>query len=258
MPWRLVALDLDGTLLDSAYRLSMATAEKISSLSAKGMAFVFVTGRMHLSALAYQRKLGMEFPIISYNGALARSGDKTLFHDPLRRGALAIIAGKFSADRLMLLRDDRLFVRRFSPAVRRYIFRARVAYNYSSEALENLDSLTKVILIPGQDFESDLFYARETMGNYAHVTYSSPSFIEMMAPGVNKARALERVAAFLGIGMDETVAFGDGENDLEMIRAAGLGVAMGNAAQSLKECADDVCGTNNEDGVCRYLGRICG
>ena len=90
----------------------------------------------------------------------------------------------------------------------------------------------------------------------AHVTYSMPEgLIEVSAPGVTKRAGLEELAELVGAGAGDVVCFGDMPNDIEMIRWAGLGVAMGNAAPAVKDVADEVTATNDDDGVAKVLER---
>ena len=85
---------------------------------------------------------------------------------------------------------------------------------------------------------------------------SKPIYAEVLPQGVTKAEAIAEVAAATGFALDDTIAFGDGENDLSMVAAAGIGVAMGNAMPPVREAADLVVASNDEDGIAEGLHRL--
>jgi Cof subfamily protein (haloacid dehalogenase superfamily) len=88
----------------------------------------------------------------------------------------------------------------------------------------------------------------ETFGNSLYITSSNPIYVEVMNPEANKGRGLEILAEKIGVGMESVMALGDGNNDVEMVSLAGVGIAMGNGLEKIRSAADDVAPTNDEDG----------
>lgn len=92
--------------------------------------------------------------------------------------------------------------------------------------------------------------------SFCTATFSKPNYLEIIAPGVNKAKAVKELAHALGVGLSEVAAIGDGENDVEMLQAVGLGIAMGNACDAAKAVAGWLTGTNDEGGVAQAVRRL--
>ena len=125
----------------------------------------------------------------------------------------------------------------------------------SSEELKG-KSVTKILMIGDNSFfngyRNDFSRDKETS---AVLVQSEPTYLEILPAGVNKGTALERLEMILGIKKEEVICFGDNLNDLEMIRRAGIGVAMGNAGAEVKAAADCIAPDHNDDGVARVLAR---
>ncbi len=94
------------------------------------------------------------------------------------------------------------------------------------------------------------------MQSLSNAAFSKPNYLEIVPKGANKASALVHLVAILGLDLSQVAAIGDGYNDIEMIREAGLGIAMGNAPAAVKSAADWVTGTNNEAGVAQAVRRL--
>ncbi len=262
---RLFATDLDGTVLvedGRGARLTPRMASALKALQAKGVAVVLASGRMHESIAFIAGQVGLNGPIISYNGAMLRlpgegGWGEPVFHQPLDAG-LASELTALAEERGIALNyflDGRLFARKLpvwwdvyegrtsSPMVRVENFRAFEGR-----------SPTKLLMLDEPGKISALY--RELlprMRGRANMLITSSEYLEFMHPDVNKGRCLEALAARLGVGRGEIVAAGDGTNDLEMVRFAGLGIAVSNGRDALKEAADLVVGPPQEDGLARFI-----
>ena len=156
--------------------------------------------------------------------------------------------------------DDELFVERVTPEAERYVRIARVPLHPVGDLLDFLASPpTKLVVVSDEaTIDKAMRELRGKFGEALYITKSLPMFCEIAHPGVNKGTALAFLAGHLGIPREETVAIGDGLNDLEMIQWAGLGIAMGNAPQEVKAAAGWVTGPFQEDGAAGALERILG
>jgi HAD-superfamily hydrolase, subfamily IIB len=255
MSIKLIAIDLDDTLLDHSCAISPRACAAIRAAVAKGVTVTVATGRMYRSALPYARQLGLDVPLITYNGALIKSSlsEETLFHRPLDMAT----AGKL----LALFRDhgwyvqvylnDILYVRERNDNARYYESATGVdAVPVGNELWSPAVAPTKMLAIADPDRIPEIAAAVRTVGgDKVYTAGSKPRYLEMTDPAGNKGTALAFLAGRLGIDRAEVMAIGDSSNDLDMITYAGWGVAMGNASQAVKEAARAVTAANDADGV---------
>jgi Cof subfamily protein (haloacid dehalogenase superfamily) len=264
-PVRLVALDLDGTLVGDDLRLRPRTVAAVRGVVARGIHVALVTGRMTTSALPYARELGLGAPIIGLQGALVREMPapgsarlgRLLLHIPLAadvaREALAwcrdagLAAHVNHLERMVMAADDER-----ADDYSRWSFGPVIV-------VPDLDAwvrrpVTKVISSGMPPLPSDaLPRARADFAGRAEATVSHPMFLELLAPGVNKGRAVRFLARRLGVDPRATLAIGDQLNDLEMIADAGIGVAMGGAPAAVRAAAAIVAPPIEEEGAAQVL-----
>jgi Cof subfamily protein (haloacid dehalogenase superfamily) len=256
---RLVASDLDGTLLRGDLTVSDRTRAAIHDARLAGMTFVAVTGRPPRSVRSLNERIGLEGIAICANGALVYNldSDTILDQTPLAaEAALRIVRG----------------LREAAPGV---AFAWEDAAGFSCEPTWGRDPLTperrgfgdplelihvpllKVLARhPDLDFDELAERARRVAGDEAVVTWSTRQVVEVSAAGVTKAFALQRVCDRLGVAPAEVVAIGDMPNDLTMLSWAGRSVAVANGDPEVLAAADEVTATNEEDGVALVLERL--
>lgn len=261
MAIKLVAIDLDDTLLDSRLQISGACIEAISLVQEKGVLVTLATGRMYRSALPYAQRIKVEVPLITYQGALVKNSrsQEILYDMPVpHRQAMEVMdffhqAGVY----YHCYFDDYLCVEKMSEEGRQYAELAGVTPHIIGDLRkEALTRETFKILAVIHDEELLLNMQQqldERYGSSLNITRSKPYFLETMHPRATKGDALQVVASHYGIKREETMALGDSYNDLAMIRWAGLGVAMGNARDEVKRAADYVTCSNEEEGVAEAL-----
>ena len=261
-PFRLIALDLDGTLTNSDKVITPYTFEVLMRAQAAGVRLVLCSGRPTYGIAALARQLKLEENggfVLSCNGANIidwTTGD-LLFRQPLEARFLPQLLELADAHELPLLTyrgDCILATRNDSPYLdeeaRINQMPVEVATDFIAEA-SSLEGGAPKCLIPGDpELLVELEEKMKTIfGDTLSISRSAPFFLEIMAPGVGKDHSLARLLAYLALSREQLIAFGDGFNDLTMLRFAGMGVAMANAADEVKAVADFVTLSNDEDGV---------
>jgi Cof subfamily protein (haloacid dehalogenase superfamily) len=263
---RLVATDVDGTLLDPTDRVPERSVAVITRLVAAGVGFVLVTGRPPRWIPPVVAELPVARLAVCANGGVLYDAaeDRVLWSRVLEPAALAELA-TLVADTLP---DCGLAVERVAerstggadPFVAEPGYRHAWpdADNAVSERSELLASPAVKMLVRNPGLSSDAMVAAlaPVVGDRADLTFSHPrGLVEISPPGVTKATGLAEVARRAGVEAADVVAFGDMPNDLEMLRWAGHGVAMGNAHPALLAAADEVTAANGEDGLALVLER---
>lgn len=252
---KLIAIDMDDTLLDPAQQVTERTKEAIRRAMEAGVAVTIATGRMFQSTLPFARELGIGLPLITYNGALIRHGisGATLFHRPIAAELAQGVAELFLQRGWYLQKyvDDRLYVSELDENARFYADYARVeAFALGNEFYRMTEAPTKLLSMGDPDELNEIRLAVSALyGDRLYLASSKKRYLEMVDARVNKGEALAFLAEMLGVVQDEVMAIGDSMNDVDMIEYAGCGVAMGNANAAVREAADHITATNAEDGV---------
>ncbi len=261
MAYRLIAIDLDDTLLHSGNAVSPRAVSAIEACNAQGITVTLATGRMFRSARTIAASLNLDTPIIAYNGGMIRSAlsGKTLHHLPLEEDLALEILGLFRRQGwyVQTYIDDVLYVEERNTRAREYEELARVTAVPVGEALYSHSGCpTKMLAIEAPETIMKIrSLLREHYGNRLFTAVSKTHYLEMAHAGVDKGRALAFLARSLNIPRSEVMAIGDSENDLAMLRWAGLGVAMGSASEHVRQASDAVTATCDEDGVAIAIER---
>ncbi|MGE4273063.1 MAG: Cof-type HAD-IIB family hydrolase [Desulfitobacterium sp.] len=261
MSIKLVATDLDDTLLRDDLTLSQRVMAAIRQAKEQGVYVTFATGRMPVSARPYAEQLGLDVPIITYNGAMIQEAisRKILYRKVISVEVAREVIRFLLSEELYLhmYRGDRVFVQKTNEWSEAYGQKTGVQVE-EADLLEILqeekEGVEKIIIFAHPD---ELKIWREKLRvmfpKMLHLTSSKPYFLELNHPEVNKGNTLLNFAKGLGIKPEEVMAIGDSLNDLEMIRYAGLGVAMENAHQDVKDVAKVITSSNEEDGVAKAI-----
>jgi Cof subfamily protein (haloacid dehalogenase superfamily) len=253
---------MDRTILPSSLELSPATVRAIARVRRAGIEAIIATGRMFASTRPYAHQLGITAPVICYQGALIVDPvtGEWLQHRPIDVPvALEVIAAvRREGFHMNVYVDDQLCVEKPTPEARTYAEHARL----EMVVVGNFDTwlhqpTTKIVIVgePGalDDLEQRL---RSRFDDRLFIAKSLPIFLEVASPGVSKGAALHFVCERLGIDPAATIAFGDGANDLELLEAAGLGVAVADAEPALLRIADWTVPPVGQDGVAGFLDRL--
>lgn len=262
---KLIAVDLDGTLLDSESRLSERTEQVMKQAIAQGVKVVLATGKTAYSGRDIIKRLGLDTPGIYTQGLEIRYPDDSskvlaaLDADLARR--FITYADERGFD-VVAYNGSRLFTRKLTPQVRELSERYHDAMPEVVGPLQNLlnsMSFSKLLIMRRHDIKriNALRYQFNLqLDGKARLVQALGDMLEVLPPGQSKGRALKVLLKEFDIKESEVMALGDGENDIEMVKMAGIGVAMGNAHDSLKAVADHVTTTNDEDGVAAAVERF--
>lgn len=261
MDVRLVATDLDGTLLRPDGTVSEHTRRSIVQAREAGIVIVLVTARSPRTLRPLARQAGMMDPVICCNGAITYdlAADTIIAHAPLA----SVVAQQLVIALHAAMPDICFAIERGVQAGQepRWTALRPIAGNHSSLIDDALalcaEDVTKLrVLHPDLPLPELLRITREVVGDVAVVTHSSTLFVEISAAGVTKATALHGLCARLGIDAAQVVACGDMPNDLPMLHWAGHSVAVANAHADVLAAVDEVTLSNDEDGVAHVLDRI--
>lgn len=274
MKYKLMCTDMDGTLLNGNHEISRESIEVIKKAHDKGVKIAVCTGRLHSSAFYFANLLGINAPVISSNGAFIREKDrdkviykKTIdknslqeilkvckeynlnpyFHTPNRvMGEKEMHSAKIYMDfNKHLPKEEKIHIDiikedQWDEIFEKYkheIVKAIVIEDKNSKALKDAkDKLKKV--------------------EQLEVVSSMSNNFEIMNREVSKGRAVETLAKYYNISKDEIICIGDNENDISMIKYAGLGIAMENGCDEIKKVAQYITDTNINDGVAKVIKKF--
>ena len=255
MAIKLFVTDLDGTLLPAGQTVSTKNIEAVQKMVDAGITVTIATGRMYRGAVKVAEALGVNVPIITYNGALIKSVDGKIWHSEFLPKEIIVDVVNFFEERGWYLQsygNDILCL----PVRDKYaefyensqgIAGEVVGWNGLRERTENVCKLLSIT--DGlEETEHRVVETKKYFGDKVTVVKSNANFAEIVCPGVSKAAAIKILAKKLGVDKSEIAAIGDSNNDLEMLKSAGMSIAMGNAIEQVKKVCDFTTGICEDDG----------
>ncbi|CQR47000.1 Sugar phosphatase YidA [Paraliobacillus sp. PM-2] len=260
----LIALDLDGTLLTDNKVISERTKRIVLQAKKEGHIVVIATGRPHRASIDYYHELELNTPMVNFNGALIHHPTDTKWqalHSPLPvRTAKEIIQTCYNLEvkNIMAEVSDDVYIDRYDEELMEILHTNKEDNPITIGSLKNELKVdpTSLLIHPR---ESHITSLREQLDTdhatvIEHRKWGAPwNVIEIVRKGMNKAVGLKRISHYYHIPQENIIAFGDEDNDLEMIEYAGIGVAMGNAIDELKQIANYVTDNNEQDGIGLFL-----
>jgi Cof subfamily protein (haloacid dehalogenase superfamily) len=263
------AFDLDGTVLRRNLRITDKTVAALQSLREQGMRLVVATGRRFEGAREHAARLGFadHDPLICYGGSMVRRmNGETLLHRTLPKD-LSIEVLEWAAQRDLHARvfvDGHIITSPDTPAALEHLRRnAEPDVSVIDSPVEWLrnggEEPTKLVIVDHpDDIGGWLEEARAAFAGRLFVTRSLPHYVEVGGLEGTKSKALGFLCERWGIEPERVLAFGDADNDIDMLRFAGHGVAVGGMTGEVREAADEVVPDVNEDGVARYVEKLLG
>ena len=257
---KMFVTDIDGTLLPAGGTVSARNVAAVQAMVKAGVQVVLATGRMHCAALPIAAQLCVSVPIIAYNGALIKSSSGEELHAQYMDAAKVLELINFFEARGWHLQSyvgDVLYVPERNAEVEFYereikVKAVEVGWVGLRERAEGVPKLLSVTESPDETSRR-LDEVKKFFGGKVEITRSAPRFVEFMSLGVSKAGAIKILADKFGIDNAEILAIGDSDNDLPMLTAVGVGVAMGNAVPAVKAACPRITDTCENDGFAKAV-----
>lgn len=273
---RLLAVDIDGTLLNSQFKVSTADLAALKRAHDEGVEVILATGRRHAFALPIAQQLGFDFSLISSNGAITRSlGGETFHRDLLPegtcrrlclamkefRGHTVLTFDKEEKGAIVLERMDQL-----TTSIQKWLEKnlAFIDFVIPVENSLTTDPVQAMFCGPIRRMQQALA-AIEESGLSSDITVLRTeypvrdlSIVDILNAGCSKGHALERWAKYRGIAREEIMAIGDNFNDIEMLAIAGRPFIMGNASEELRQSGWEVTLSNDQNGVAAAVEQVLG
>ncbi|MDF2570110.1 MAG: yidA 1 [Sporomusa sp.] len=273
MAYKLVCIDVDGTLLTSKDEVTKRTKEILLKAHKLGVHIVISTGRMYTDAEYYSNLIGVKSPVIASNGAFIKEkdNDKVIYQDVLGESLSLELLELFYKHRTnpyfctphkfyygnilfkLFYFATKVLGRRSNNLDMRYVFSWK---QWRKVLCKEKDNIVKCEIIYRdasliKELKKELKNIKEL-----EIVDSSRYNIEITRKGVSKGKAVAMLASLYSLKTDEIITIGDSENDLSMIEYAGLGIAMGNASDNVKEKADFITDSNDNEGVANAIERF--
>ena len=253
------ACDLDRTLIAEDAVLGERTRAAITAALEAGVHVLVVTGRMFRSVRPYLAAAGLDEPVVCYQGGgvVDPVSGRWLLHEPipLELAREVIVAVEAEGFPLNCYVDDELYVAKHTAESERYANFQKLNVQEVGNLLDWLDVPPTKLVAVGDPLELDALEERLVayFGERLYITKSLPFFLEFASPEVTKGSGLRFLAEHLGFSLEQTVAFGDGENDIPLLETAGYAVAVENAHERLLAVADFVCPPASDEGVAQVI-----
>ncbi|MBR5303099.1 MAG: HAD family hydrolase [Clostridia bacterium] len=258
---KLIASDMDGTLLTTDKRLPGEFAQVVRELRRRGVSFCIASGRQYASLRRDLEALVPELIFIAENGALIMEKDQQLFIDPLEGIDLPrIVRAADGMDQVypVICRSNSALVDK--SASEAFVAELRMYYEQTfvvddlAGCCSAFHDVCKVAFYDAGDAATHLLpVLQDRLGDCHAVILSGANWVDVMKPGVDKGRAMRMLQRLKGISPDQCMAFGDYLNDLEMLKSVGESYAMDNALEDIKRIARYIAPPNDENGVMRVV-----
>lgn len=252
--YKMITIDVDDTLLNDERVVTEKTKQALVNAIEKGVKVTLATGRMYSSAKQIASQIGLNIPLITYQGSLVKNllDGKVLYERSVPKEITQFLYDYAAKHELHIQGyfEDQLYSLVDNDKIKQYSKVANVPYLIEKAETLCQKPLSKILFFDEPEvLDAHEKKLNELIGDRAHITKSKPYFLEVLHLEGTKGHAVRYLAEHFDCSLSEVIAIGDSWNDHEMIEVAGLGVAMENAIGSLKAIADYVTKSNNEDGV---------
>ena len=265
-PIELIAIDLDGTLLNSKHQLSKRNEGAVRKALERGVKVILVTGKTHFSAKYLIETFGLKTPSIFNQGLITALPDGKVTHQSLLDPDVARYVITYAENKgfdIAAYSGTKIFVKTlntwFEDLNRKYHEPMPQAVGDVRNILDEISINKLLVLKEGEPQKITELRGEFEIQLVNKVRVLQPSFgdmMEVLPPNTGKGSALKTLLNDLGVHPEKAMAIGDGENDIDMFHLVGLGVAMGNSWDIVKNAANVVVGTNDEDGVAQAIEKF--
>lgn len=271
MKYKMIACDIDGTLLDDKRQISTKVKNKIKEASDMGIYFVLSSGRPYMTLRQYVELIGQDSlnaNVIALNGASACINGNVIYNKFLSKKAKIEILKYINKHNLSYISwtDDALMYNRLDKYTQEYVdicIESTKKYQIlkHQRIVDEKEFISKnvykiIIIDESKRIEEIRLDFNQHFTDICAFSTSQAYFLEIYKKGISKEYAIKKIQKALNIKRNEIIAIGDGLNDLEMIKYAHLGVAMENASDKVKKEADYICSDNNHDGVAEVIDKF--
>lgn len=257
---KLIATDMDGTLLSDKKELNIEIMDIIMKLKEKGITFIVASGRQYLGLSRMFEKVKDDIYFVAENGAFCVHKEKELFSSIMNRQLVKEVLDEIAQCEVEQVTLCSKYCAYTTDPIVVETLRNR-EHKYEIKLVDSLyhvdDEILKVsVMEVDRDCKVSFNRLRPAFKGRAEVTVSGFVYYDVVNKDVNKGNTIAKIQEQLGISIEETVAFGDNYNDLEMFERAGVSYAMENADDEIKQKADKVLGNNNDDVVIEEIKRL--
>lgn len=263
---QVIAIDLDGTLLNKELKISERTKIILQELRSSGKNIVLCSGRPYNGLIRYISELGLDGRdyTISYNGSLVQTcNGETILHQASLSPAdfyhLSLFFAQYGLG-IHAMTMDKMYTynRSIHPLTVRESYLGNLPITVLEDGQYVREPIIKIMAVGAPEkLDKVMVFIPKHFGNLFSLNKSESFYLEIMQKGDNKATALNLLLKELKLSPESLIAFGNNQNDMEMIELAKVGVAVGNAVTELKEKSDFVTDTNDNDGVAHFLENYC-
>ena len=260
---KLVATDIDGTILGESGEFTPRVRNCIKTMQEKGIKVVIVTGRMFAAAKQIAQRLNLTTPVVAYQGGMIKksaSSDEVLYDACIPPEDVKNIIEWARENRihLNLYSNDVLYVEEDNPTIQQYASRQNLSYKVTSFDNIELSNVNKLLAIDYTNADRVTNWINECRKSMPHlyIVKSTPYFCEFSTPEATKACAINVLKEYWNLKDDEVLTIGDQDNDIELLKAGGISVAMGNATDELKKYADYITDTVDNDGFVKAMEKF--
>lgn len=258
---KLVATDIDGTILPPSGEFTEGVKSCINRLKECGVKVVIVTGRMHKGAIKIAERLNLDTPVVSYNGGYIKDVAGNVLYErylPSEYTKQIVEWANQNNVHLNLYSNDMLYSQKDDDEIKRYAEYQKLTYEVKDFSLIPYVNIHKLLAIDYNDAERVTSWVDEMSERFPdlYIIKSTPYFCEFSTKDATKACAVKYLQKYWGLADDEILTIGDQDNDIELLKAGGVSVAMANGTNGLKECADYITDTVQNDGFVQAIQKF--
>lgn len=257
---KLLALDIDGTILKQDYTLSQKVKNAVKNAVKAGVKVVLVTGRMHSATTFIAEELELDTPIITYSGALVQDSQRVFYQNLISDSLARLVFKELRAFDVQtnLYINDEIYSEVETEILIEYCEKRKLHYKIKSfDEFENINANKILAIGKTPEITNEVLkYLQAKFQNDLCVVKSLPTFCEIISKDASKGKAILYLAQKWGIQPDEIMAVGDQDNDIELLKAAKIKVAMGNATEGLKAVSSYIAPSVEDDGVVEAIEKF--